>query len=143
MKFMVLVKANAETEAGVMPSEAMLSEMTAFNEQLVAAGIMKAGEGLHPSSKGARVVFSRNGTSVIDGPFPETKELIAGFWIWECGSLAEAIEWAKRCPFSPDEQESDSCLELRQIFTDEDFGDALTPELREREAKMRAATGSE
>lgn len=140
MKFMVIVKANADTEAGVMPSEQMLSEMTTYNEQLVAAGVMKAGEGLHPSSKGARVVFSKNGTSVLDGPFAETKELIAGFWLWECASLEEAIDWAKKSPFQPEAGHDDPHLEIRQVFSDEDFGDALTPEIKEREAKMRAAT---
>jgi hypothetical protein len=101
---------------------------------------MKAGEGLHPSSKGARVVFSKNGTSVVDGPFAETKELIAGFWLWECASLDEAIEWAKKCPFTPEGGEDDPHLEIRQVFSDADFGEALTPEIKEREAKMRAAT---
>ena len=139
MKFMVIVKASAESEAGVMPSEQMLSEMTTYNEQLVAAGVMKAGEGLHPSSKGARVVFSKNGTSVVDGPFAETKELIAGFWLWECASLDEAIEWAKKCPFTPEAGQDDPHVEIRQVFSDEDFGDALTPEIKEREQKMRAA----
>lgn len=137
MKFMVIVKATPESEAGQMPSEQVLTEMTAYNEQLVAAGIMKAGEGLHPSSKGVRVHFSGNSTSVTDGPFAETRELIAGFWIWECASLQEAIEWARKCP-NPDQE--DSQLEIRQVFTAEDFGAEFTPELQEREAKMREVT---
>lgn len=140
MKFMTIVKATPETEAGAMPSTELLTAMTEYNEQLVAAGVMKAGEGLHPSSKGARVHYSKDGIKAVDGPFTESKELIAGFWIWECASLAEAIEWAKKCPFDPNEAESH--LEIRQIFTDADFGDALTPELLEREAKMRATAES-
>ena len=131
---MVLIKANEESERGEMPSEKLLTEMTAYNEELVKAGVMLAGEGLHPSSKGVRVAFGGGERKVIDGPFAETKELIAGFWLWQCKSLAEAIEWAKRCP-NPTGHES--VLEIRQVFEAEDFGDELTPELREREDAMR------
>jgi hypothetical protein len=135
MRFMVLVKASKDSEAGVMPSERLLTEMTKYNEELVKAGIMLAGEGLHPSSKGARVRFSGDKRTVIDGPFPETKELVAGFWIWNVKSKQEAIEWLKRCP-NPMNEESE--VELRQIFEAEDFGEALTPELREKEERLRA-----
>jgi len=135
MRFMVIVKASPETEAGVLPSEQVLAEMGKYNEQLVKAGIMLAGEGLHASSKGARVKFSGPKRTVIDGPFAESKELIAGFWIWRAKSLAEAIEWAKRCP-NPTGEESE--LEIRQIFEAEDFGEAFTPELREQEERLRA-----
>jgi hypothetical protein len=135
MKFMVIVKASRETEAGVLPTAQQLAEMGKFNEQLVKAGIMLAGEGLQASSKGARVRFSGKKRTVVDGPFAETKELIAGFWIWRTKSLAEAIEWAKRCP-NPTGEESE--LEIRQIFEAEDFGEALTPELREQEERLRA-----
>jgi len=135
MKFMVLVKATADSEAGVMPSEQLLAEMGQYNEELVKAGIMQAGEGLHPSSKGARVRFSGKNRTVIDGPFSETKELVAGFWIWECASLQEAIAWVKRCP---NPMPGDSELEIRQVFTADDFGDAFTPELREQEERLRA-----
>jgi hypothetical protein len=135
MKFVVFVKASAETEAGVMPSEQLLTEMGNYNEELVNAGIMKAGEGLHPSSKGARVMFSGKNRTVVDGPFAETKELVAGFWIWECKSLQEAIDWAKRCP-NPTGAESQ--LEIRQVFSMEDFGDAMTPELRAQEERLAA-----
>lgn len=134
MKFMVIVKADKDSEAGVMPSEQMLSEMTAYNEALVAAGVMQAGEGLHPSSKGKRIHFSGTTRTVSDGPFAETKELIAGFWIWKCASMEEAVEWAKKCP---NPMLGDSELEIRQVFDAEDFGDAFTPELREKEEKMR------
>ena len=137
MKFMVIVKATPESEAGVMPSERLLTEMTTFNEELVAAGVMKAGEGLHPSAKGVRVNHSKSGVTVVDGPFAETKELAAGFWIWECASMEDAVDWAKRMP-NPDG--IDGTLEIRPIFSDEDFGEALTPELKEREARMRDAT---
>jgi hypothetical protein len=133
MRFMVMVKATADSEAGIMPSEKMLADMTAYNEQLVKAGVMLAGEGLHPSSRGARVRFSGPQRSVVDGPFAETKELIAGFWIIQVKSRDEAIEWVKRCP---NPMEVDSEIEIRQIFDAEDFGEALTPELREREAKL-------
>ena len=134
MKFIVMVKATKESEAGVMPDEKLLTDMGKFNEELVRAGVMKAGEGLHQSSKGARVHFSGSKRTVIDGPFAETKELVAGFWIWEVKSMAEAIEWVKRCP---NPMPSESEIEIRQIFSAEDFGDALTPELREKEEKMR------
>ena len=136
MRFMVMVKGDAETEAAAGPTEEMLTEMGKFNDELVKAGVMLAGEGLHPSSKGVRVHFAGDKRIVVDGPFPEAKELIAGFWIWECSSLEEAIEWAKRCP-NPTGVESD--LEIRQIFETEDFGDAMTPELREQEERQRAA----
>jgi hypothetical protein len=133
MRFLVMVKANKDSEAGVMPDERMLSEMGKFNEELVKAGIMLAGEGLQPSSKGARVKFSRGKSpTVIDGPFAETKELVAGFWLWQVKSKAEALEWLKRAPFRNDEE-----VELRQIFEAEDFGEALTPELREQEERLR------
>src|SRR5882672_7884258 len=135
MRFMVIVKANKETEAGVMPSQELLTAMGNFNEQLVKAGVMLAGEGLHPSSKGARVQFSGSQRTVTDGPFAETKELIAGYWLWECKSLAEAIGWVKRCP-NPTGDES--TIEIRQIFSPEDFGAELTPELREQEERLTA-----
>ncbi len=135
MKVIVMVKATADSEAGVMPSEQLLREMGNFNEQLVNAGIMLAGEGLHPSSKGARVRFSGKDRKVIDGPFTETKELVAGFWIWQVKSLAEAIEWVKRCP-NPMLTESE--IEIRPIFTAEDFGEAYTPELQAQEERLRA-----
>jgi hypothetical protein len=135
MKFMVMVKATADSEAGVMPSEQLLTEMGNYNEELVQAGIMQAGEGLHPSSKGARVCFSGKNRTVIDGPFSETKELVAGFWIWQCASLQEAIAWARRCP---NPMPDDSELEIRQVFAAEDFGEAFTPELREQEERLRA-----
>jgi len=135
MKFMVLVKATADSEAGIMPSEQLLAEMGQYNEELVKAGIMQAGEGLHPSSKGARVRFSGKNRTVIDGPFSETKELVAGFWIWQCKSLQEAIAWVKRCP---NPMPGDSEIEIRQVFTADDFGEAFTPELREQEERLRA-----
>jgi len=135
MKFMVIVKANKDTEEGVMPSEELLTDMGKYNEELVKAGIMLAGEGLHPTSKGARVKFSGDKRTVVDGPFPETKELIAGFWIWQVKSKEEAIAWAKRCP-NPTGAESE--LELRQVFEAEDFGAEFTPELREQEERLRA-----
>jgi hypothetical protein len=135
MRFMVLVKATADSEAGVMPSEQLLAEMGRYNEELVKAGVMKAGEGLHPSAKGARVRFSGKDRKVIDGPFAETKELVAGFWIWQCASLKEAIDWVKRCP-NPMPGESE--IEIRQVFEAEDFGEAFTPELREQEERLRA-----
>jgi len=134
MKFMVIVKATKKSEAGVLPDEKMLAAMGKYNEELVKAGVMLAGEGLQPSSKGARVRFSGSKRTVIDGPFAETKELIAGFWIWQCKSKAEAIEWLKRCP-NPTGDESE--VELRQVFEAEDFGENLTPELREREQRLR------
>jgi hypothetical protein len=134
MRFMVIVKATQESEAGVMPSEQLLTEMGKYNEELVKAGVMLAGEGLHPSSKGARVRFSGEKRTVVDGPFAETKELIAGFWLWEVGSLDEAIEWVKRCP-NPMSGESE--IEIRQVFSAEDFGAEFTPELREQEERLR------
>jgi hypothetical protein len=135
MRFMILVKADKNSEAGVMPSEQMFAEMGRFNEELVKAGVMEAGEGLHPSSKGARVRFSGKNREVIDGPFAATNELVAGFWIWKCASMQEAIDWVKRCP-NPMPGESE--IEVRQIFSAEDFGDALTPELRAQEDRLRA-----
>jgi hypothetical protein len=132
---MVIVKASKESEAGVMPSEELLRDMGNFNEELVKAGVMQAGEGLQPSSKGARVKFSGRKRTVVDGPFAETKELVAGFWIWKCKSLAEAIEWAKRCP-NPTGEESE--LEIRQVFEADDFGAEFTPDLREQEDRLRA-----
>ena len=135
MRFMVIVKATKDSEAGVMPSKQLLTEMGAFNETLVKAGVMLAGEGLHASSNGARVKFSGNKRTVIDGPFAETKELIAGFWLWQCKSKAEAIEWVKRCP-NPMEGESE--IEIRQVFEADDFGAEFTPELREQEEQLRA-----
>src|SRR4051812_37199613 len=134
MRVMVLVKATADSEAGVLPSQELLTEMMAFNEELVKAGVMQAGEGLHPSSKGARVRFSGTDRKVIDGPFAETKELVAGFWLWNCASLQEAIEWVKRCP---NPMPGDSEIEIRQVFAAEDFGEAFTPELREQEERLR------
>lgn len=135
MRFMIIIKADKNTEAGVMPDEKLFTEMGKFNEELVNAGIMLAGDGLHPSSKGARVKFSGDKRTVVDGPFPETKELIAGFWIWKVKSKEEAIEWVKRCP-NPTGAESE--IEIRQLFDMEDFGDELTPELRAQEERLRA-----
>jgi hypothetical protein len=133
MRFMVIVKANKESEAGVMPTEKMLTDMGKFNQELADAGIMLAGEGLHPSSKGARVRFSGGKTTVIDGPFAETKELVAGYWLWQVKSKDEAIEWLKRAPFDDNTE-----VELRQVFEAEDFGEEFTPELREQEERIRA-----
>ncbi len=135
MRFMVLVKANKSSEAGLMPSEQLLAEMGKFNEELVKAGVMLAGEGLHPTSKGVRIKFSGAKRSVSEGPFPHTKDLIAGFWIWQVKSKEEAIEWAKRCP-NPTGEEGE--IEIRQIFEADDFGAALTPELRRQEERLRA-----
>jgi len=135
MRVMVIVKANKDSEAGVMPSEKMLTEMGKFNEELVKAGIMLAGEGLQASSKGRRVRFSGGRKSVIDGPFSETKELIAGFWLWQVKSMDEAVEWLKRAPFE------DSEVEIRRVFETEDFGESLDPELRRQEDEMRAKSG--
>jgi hypothetical protein len=135
MKFMVIVKATKDSEAGVMPSTELLTAMGQYNEELVNAGVMLAGEGLHPSSKGARVRFSGEQRIVTDGPFIETKELIAGYWLWQCASLAEAIEWVKRCP-NPMNEESD--IEIRQVFEADDFGEEFTPELREQEERVMA-----
>jgi hypothetical protein len=133
MRFMVLVKASEESEAGVMPSEQELTEMGKYNEELVKAGVMLAGEGLHPSSKGARVRFEGGQRTVIDGPFAETKELLAGFWLIQAKSREEAIEWVKRAPFDGGTE-----IEIRPVFESEDFGDAMTPELREQEDRLRA-----
>ena len=132
MRFMILLKADKNTEAGVMPNEKLLADMGKYNEELVKAGVMLAGEGLHPSSKGARVKFSGGKRTAIDGPFTEAKELICGFWLWQVKSKEEAIEWLKRAPF--DETE----VEIRQVFEADDFGPALTPELREQEERLRA-----
>jgi hypothetical protein len=135
MRFMVIVKATKDSEAGVLPTEKLLAEMGKYNEELVKAGVLLAGEGLQPSSKGARVRFSGNKRTVVDGPFAETKELIAGFWLWRVKSLAEAINWVKRCP---NPFEGDSEIEIRQVFEAEDFGAEFTPELREQEERVRA-----
>jgi len=137
MRFMVIVKASQASEAGQLPDEAILKKMAAFNEELIKAGVMLSGEGLQASAKGARVRFSGSRRTVIDGPFAETKELIAGYWIWKCASLQEAIDWVKRCP-NPHAGESE--IEIRQIFEAPDFGEAFTPELREQEAAQRAQT---
>src|SRR3954465_4252750 len=135
MRFMVIVKATPESEAGELPSAALLEAMTRYNEELAKAGIMLAGEGLQPSAKGARVRFKGSERSVVDGPFAEVKELIAGFWLWEVRSIEEAIEWVKRCP---NPMEGDSEIEIRQVFEDEDFGAEFTPELRQQEERLRA-----
>jgi hypothetical protein len=137
MRVMVLVKATEESEAGQMPSQELLTEMGAFNEELVKAGVMLAGEGLHPSSEGARVAFSGAERKVIDGPFAETKELLAGYWLWQVKSLDEAIEWAKRIPNPTGEE---GVVEIRRVFETDDFGDALTPELREQDQRLREQT---
>jgi hypothetical protein len=138
MRFMVIVKANADSEAGVMPTTEQLAAMGEYNEELVKAGVMLAGEGLHPSSKGARVRFGSDGsTTVVDGPFAETKELIAGFWIIQAASKDEAVEWVRRVPNVTGEE---SEIEIRQVFDIEDFGDVVTPELREQDARLRAET---
>jgi hypothetical protein len=135
MRFMVIVKANKDSEAGILPTKEILTEMGKFNQELVKAGVMLAGEGLQASSKGARVRFSGDKRTVIDGPFAETKELVAGFWIWKVKSKDEAIEWLKRAPFRDGE------VEIRQIFEMEDFGDAATPELKQQEARLREMAG--
>ena len=135
-RFMVMVKATKDSEAGVMPEKGLLEAMTKYNEELVKAGVMLDGQGLHPSKKGARVRFSGKERTVIDGPFAETKELVSGYWLWECKSLAEAIEWLKRCP-NPMKEASE--IEVRQLFSAEDFGEAFTPELQQRHEDMRAA----
>ena len=137
MRFMVLVKADKNTEAGALPDGRLLADMGKFNEELAKAGVLLAGEGLHPSSKGARVRFSGAQRTVIDGPFAETKELVAGFWLWKVNSKEEAIEWVKRCP-NPTGAEAE--IEIRQVFEADDFGPAFTPELREQEARLRAQT---
>src|SRR3989442_8614872 len=135
MRVMVMVKGNKDSEAGIMPKEKLLAEMGKFNEELVKAGVLLAADGLHPSSKGARVRFSGGKRTVIDGPFIETKELVAGFWLWQCKSKEEAIEWVKRCP---NPTGADGEIEIRQVFETSDFGPALTPELREAEERLRA-----
>lgn len=134
MRVMVIIKADKDSEAGVMPNTELLTQMGQFNEELVKAGVMLAGEGLHPSSKGARVRFSGKERTVIDGPFAETKELIAGFWLWQVRSMAEAIEWLKRCP---NPMEGTSEVEIRPVFEMEDFGEAMSPELRDQEDRLR------
>ncbi|MBX9656549.1 YciI family protein [bacterium] len=134
MKVIVLVKATPESERGEMPDEKLMSDMMAFNEELVKAGIMEVGEGLHPSSKGYRVRFSGKDRFVINGPFTETNELVAGYWVWNVKSMEEAIEWVKRCP---NPMTSDSEIEIRKVYEAEDFGEVFTPELREREEKLR------
>ncbi len=139
MKVMVIVKATKNSEAGIMPSEKLISDMGRFNEELVKAGIMLGGDGLKPSSKGKRVNFSGGKRTVIDGPFAETKELVSGFWLWEVRSMEEALEWVRRCPDPMPGEES--TLELRPLVTPEDFGEAFTPELQAREAKLREKTG--
>ena len=135
MRFMIIVKASKDSEAGVMPSEKLLAEMGKFNEELAQAGVMLAGEGLHPTSKGVRVKFSGSKRTVVDGPFTETKELIAGFWLWKVKSREEAIEWVKRCP---NPHNGDSEIEIRQVFEAEDFGGEFTPELRAQDEQVRA-----
>ncbi len=135
MRFMVIVKADKNSEAGVLPDEKLFTEMGQFNEELAKAGVLLAGEGLHPSSKGARVRFSGDKRTVVDGPFSETKELIAGFWLWQVKSREEAIEWVKRCP---NPMKGDSEIEIRQVFEPEDFGAELTPERREKQERLRA-----
>lgn len=139
MRFMILVKATKNSEAGVLPSQELLAAMTAYNQELVDAGVMLAGEGLQPSSKGCRVRFSGNKRMVTDGPFVETKELVAGYWLWQCKSKEEAIEWVKRCPNPMPGEESE--IEIRPLFEAEDFGAEFTPELREQEERMRAQIG--
>ena len=135
MRVMVFVKATEDSEAGMMPSEQMFAEMGKFNEELINAGIMQAGEGLHPSSRGKRIRFSGSKRTVIDGPFPETKELVAGFWIWKVKSMEEAVEWVKRCP---NPMNTDSDIEIRPIFEAEDLGEEFTPALRQQEERLRA-----
>lgn len=137
MRVMVIIKANKESEAGVMPDQKLLGEMMKYNEELVKAGVMLAGEGLHPSSKAKRVKFSRGANPVVlDGPFAETKELIAGFWLWKVNSLDEAVEWVKRCPSPADAPDGE--MDIRQVFDMDDFGAEFTPELREQEERLRA-----
>jgi len=139
MRVMVIIKANKDSEAGIMPSEKLLTDMGNFNEELVKAGVMLAGEGLHPSKKGKRVRCFRDGRRIVtDGPFAETKELIAGFWIWKVSSLDEAVEWVKRIPFDPETSPDDSEIEIRQVGEMEDFGDEFTPEARAQEERLRA-----
>ena len=141
MRFMIIVKATKDSEAGVMPSEQLLTEMGKFNEELIKAGVMLAGDGLHPSSKGVRVQFSGNKRTVIDGPFAETKELIAGYWVWQVNSKEEAIEWVKRCP-NPAGDDKEGEIEIRQLFEAEDFGPEFTPGLREQEEHLRKKLSS-
>lgn len=136
MRVMVIVKASKESEAGIMPGEKLLTDMTNFNEELVKAGVMLAGDGLHPTSKGKRVRFSGSKRTVVDGPFAETKELIAGYWVWQVKSMDEAVEWVRRCP---NPHPSDSEIEIRPLFEAADFGPELTPELRAKEDRQRAA----
>ena len=138
MRFMIMIKANKDTEAGVLPSEQLLADMGRFNDELVKAGVMLAGDGLQPSSKGARVLFAGRERKVIDGPFAETKELVAGFWVWQVKSLDEAIEWVKRMP-NPDGG-TEGEVEIRPVFEADDFGQELSPELREREQRLREQT---
>ncbi|TDU32858.1 hypothetical protein DFR24_2267 [Panacagrimonas perspica] len=140
MRVMVMVKATKDSEHGVMPTEQLLTDMGKYNEELVKAGVMLAGEGLHPSSKGARVLFSGKKRTVTDGPFTETKELVAGFWLWQVRSMEEAIEWVKRCP---NPMIDDSEIEIRPVFEAEDFGAEFTPELREQEDRVRAAAAQQ
>jgi hypothetical protein len=135
MRVVVMVMANADSEAGVPPSTQLLTQMTAYNEELVKAGIMLGGEGLHPSSRGVRIQFSGDQRNVVDGPFTETKELVAGYWLWQVRDMDEAIEWAKRCPNPTGEE---SALELRPVVEADDFGDAMTPELREKDEQLRS-----
>ena len=137
MRVMVLIKATEQSEAGELPSQELLEQMTAFNEELVKAGVMLAGEGLHPSSEGVRVEFSGSDRRVIDGPFAETKELLGGYWLWKVKSMDEAIEWVRRIPNPTGEH---GVVEIRPVFEDDDFGEELTPELREREERLRAQT---
>jgi hypothetical protein len=139
VRVMVLIKANEDSEAGVMPSQELLTQMLQFNEELVKAGVMLAGDGLHPSSKGVRVRFSGDERKVIDGPFAETKELLAGYWVWQVKSMDEAVEWAKRIP---NPTGAEGIVELRPVFEADDFGDELTPELREQEARLRREAGA-
>ena len=139
MRVMVIVKADKNSEAGIMPEQKLLADMGAYNEELVKAGIMLAGEGLHPSQKGKRIRFSGSKRTVIDGPFAETKELIAGFWLWQVRSMEEALEWARRCPDPMPGEES--VLEIRQVFEAEDFGKEFTPELREQDERLRSQIG--
>ena len=141
MRFMIMVKATKDSETGVMPSEQLLTEMGKFNEELINAGVMLAGDGLHPSSKGARVQFSGNKRTVIDGPFAGTKQLIAGYWVWQVNSKEEAIEWVKRCP-NPAGDDKEGEIEIRQLFEAEDFGAEFTPELRKQEEHLRKKLSS-
>jgi hypothetical protein len=134
MRFMIMIKADRHSEAGEMPSEQLLADMGRFNEELVKAGVMQAGEGLQPSSKGARVTFSGKERKVVNGPFSNTGELVAGFWLWKCASLQEAVDWVKRCP---NPMPGESQIEIRQVFEAEDFGESFTPELREQEERLR------